>query len=630
MFKKRDKSKEREPNILREVAERVSELTSQVNNLDITNENPMLSEDLVSDTPRYRSRSQSPKSVHNAMPSRSVSRERQSINDDISNIHEMLRNLKKDPNFQSTLTDGLGRILIEIQCQLNEIHKKIGLPCIKDTDDICTDYTQYLRDFKSNIDRKLTNNYENVDYDLENKIELAVRKLNKEKLNKINHNSAETIFPPTSFSPVDVIKGNDHKISQVQYNFPFRAKFKGTGYEPVITQWLDNLNDGQEICHISEKEFLNIMRKCSTGAAYEEICAMIESKLGINQIYQALLTKYDTRKRPETAKQMLESYAPPSNATLKSIQGDIMALALRSKLLYSKASQSMAYNHDTIRALIKALPDVNHADAYRVLDELNAYYDGYPEYADFCTALSRYEVSINNNLKKLGNQKYSFTKQPYNFNSNKKSTQMKGYNKIKTINAQPMPAHNEYNNSKQGQRERPPLVIYENQVDRYKNPRNNNYSSNNNYKQNGYNNYKNNNYRSNTNSNQTNGSNQRDRFMNRNKKDSYNKNFSNPNKMELGIRGRHSCTLCGSNTHQASSGCFRMRNDYGRLVFCPPSQDPCSRCERETNKILYHPEVLCFNRPKMKQMLSEGKFKFPTSEERQQLKNFIERGGRAK
>ena len=627
MFKKRDKSKDREPNILREVAERVSELTSQVNNLEITDQNLMPSEDLVSDTPRYRSRSVSPVSVHNAVPSRSISRERQTINDDIININEILKNLKRDPNFHSTLTDGLGRILIEIQCQLNEIHKKLGLPCIKDTDDLCIDYTQYLRDFKSNIDKKLTTNYENVDYDLENKIELAVRKLNKEKLNRINHNAAETIFPPTSYSPVDVMKGNDQKISQVQNFFPFRTKFKGAGYEPAITQWLDNLNDGQEICNISEKEFLNVMRKCSTGAAYEEICAMIESKLGINQIYQALLTKYDTRKRPETAKQMLESYLAPTNATLKSIQGDIMALALRSKLLYAKASQTMAYNHDTIKALIKALPDVNHADAYRVLDELNAYYDGYPEYADFCTALSRYEVSINNNLKKRGNQRALFSKQNYApaNNSSNWPALTKKYNKIKAINAQPMPVYNNHINENK-QKERSPYVIYENQIDKYKNFKNtsnNNYSSNNNYKQNSYNNY-------NPNRNQTSGFNQKDRFANRNNKTgSYNKQ-NNPNKMELGIRGRHACTLCGGNTHQASSGCFRMRNDYGRLVFCPPSQEPCSRCEREINKTLYHPEVLCFNRPKMKQLLSEGKFKYPTPEERQQLKNFIERGGRSK
>ena len=623
MFKKRDKSKDRDPNILREVAERVSELTSQVNSLEISDENPMPSEDLVSDTPRYRSRSTSPSSVHIFGPMSNESRERQTINDDIVNIQEMLKNLKRDPNFQSTLTDGLGRILIEIQCQLNEIHKKLGLPCFKDTDDLCIDYTQYLKDFKSNIDKKLTTNYENVDYDLENKIELAVRKLNKEKLNKMNHNTAETIFPPTSFSPVDVMKGNDHKISQVQTYFPFRNKFKGAGYEPVITQWLDNLNDGQEICNISEKEFLNVMRKCTTGTAYEEICAMIESKLGVNQIYQALLTKYDTRKRPETAKQMLESYLPPSNATLKSIQGDIMTLALRSKLLYAKASQSMAYNHDTIRALIKALPDVNHADAYRVLDELNVYYDGYPEFADFCTALSRYEVSINNNLKKRGNQRALFSKQPHTFaySSPKRPTLNKKYNKIKSINTH-------FENENHRQRERPPLVIYENQIDRQRNFRgntNNNYTPNNNYRQNG-----NNNFRYTKSYTQGNGYNQKDKFENRNKNfGTYNKNSNNPNKVELGIRGRHACTLCGSNTHQASSGCFKMRNDSGRLVFCPPSQEPCSRCERETKKVLYHPEALCFRRPKMKQMLSEGKFKFPSNEERQQLQNFIERGGRS-
>ena len=96
MFKKRDKSKERDPNILREVADRVSDITSQVNNLEISNENPISSEDLVSDTPRYRSRSTSPSSVRNPMPSRSGSRERQTLNDDISNIHEMLFNMHRD------------------------------------------------------------------------------------------------------------------------------------------------------------------------------------------------------------------------------------------------------------------------------------------------------------------------------------------------------------------------------------------------------------------------------------------------------------------------------------------------------------------------------------------------------
>ena len=615
MFKKRDKSKERDPNLLREVAEQVSDLSSQINNLEITNENQESSDNPVSDTPRYRKRSLSPSSVHN-IASRNGSRERQAINDDLINIQELLRNLKKDPNFQSTLTDGLGRILIEIQCQLNEVNKKIGLPCIKDTDDICMDYTEYLMDFKNNIDRKLNTNYENVDSDLENKIELAVRKLNKEKLSKINHNAAETIFPPTSFSPVDIMKGNEHKISQVQTYFPFKNKFKGAGYEPAITQWLDNLNDGQEICNISEKEFINVMRKCTTGTAYEEICAMIESKLGINQIYQALLNKYDTRRRPETAKQMLESYIPPTNATLKSIQGDIMALALRSKLLYAKASQTMAYNHDTVKALIKALPEVNHADAYRVLDELNAYYDGYPEFADFCTALSRYEISINNNLKKRGNLRANFNRQPHTYAySAPKKIIKSNYNKIKAIGA-----HLRNTNK---QREYPPLVIYENHVDRLNNYKNNNYNK---AKPN-YNFRQNNNHTPNKNYKSTNGYNK----TNYNQKtNSYKKYPQNPNKMELGIRGRHACTLCGSNNHQASSGCFKMRNDYGRLVFCPPSQEPCSRCLRENNKTLYHPEVLCFNRPKMKQLLSEGKFKFPTSEERQQLKNFIERGGKTR
>ena len=623
MFKKRDKSKEKDPNILREVADRVSDITSQINNLDISSEQPILIEDEVSDTPRYRPRSMSPPSARTTMPSRSGSRDRHSINEEISNLNEMLKNLKKDPNFQTTLTDGLGRILLEIQVQLNEIHKNIGLPCTKDTDDLCVDYTEYLKDFKHNIDRKLTNNNENVDYDLDNRIELAVKKINKEKLNRINHNSAETIFPPTSYSPVETMRGNDHKISQVQTYFPFRHKFKGSGYEPAITQWLDNMNDGQDICNISEKEFLTVMRKCTTGKAYEEICAMIDSKLGIPQIYQALLSKYDTRERPETAKKKLENYVPPSNATLKSIQGDIMELGLRSKLLYAKASQVMAYNHDTIKSLIKALPEANHPDAYRVLDELNSHNEGYPDFADFCTALSRYEVAINNNLRKSGQSRSSFSKpnfqRPY---TSSKPNLAKKYNKIKAIQAKP--TNQEIWSYLEKQRERPPFVIFENQIDRQKNFRSkehNNFTpNNNNYRPTNNNNY-NRNY---------NGYNQKNRSADRYQKTgSFRNNLSNPNKMELGIRGRHACTLCGGNNHQASSGCFRMRNDKGRIVFCPPSQAPCSRCERETNKTLYHPEVLCFRRPIMKQFLSEGKYKYPTPEERQQLKNFIENSGRA-
>ena len=608
--RKRDKSKDREDsgnqsNILKDVADRVTELSAQVNELEISDNNAIVSEDVVSDTPRYRDPSPSPTSVHTTPRSRSRERDK-TFNREFIDIQNIIKSIQQDPQFSSTITDGLGRIILELQCQLNEICKKIGLASIKNTDEICHDYSSYLFDQENRSDKKFTNNIDDVRNELKNQIVSAIQLHHKQKLNKITHNAAETIFPPIYFSPVDVIPGNDRKSENVHRYFPFRQKFRGKGSEPSITEWLRNLNDAQESCNVSEKEFMHLMRKCATGTVYEELCAMLESKTKLPQIYQALLMKYDSRKRPEVAKQHLENYIPPSDATLKSIQGDIMDLGLRSKLLYAKSAQEMAYNHDTIKALIKAIPEANHSDAYRVLDELNAEYEEYPDYSDFCTALSRYEVTINNNLKKKffsKNLRPDYSKTPVTYNNNyKRQNAMKSMGRVKNIDARP-------------------LVVYENHANRkdYQNRQNSN-SNGSNYKSNSNNNIsynKDNNFRSGNNRNN-------DRNQNNYNKSNYS---GNSNREPLGIRGRHSCTLCGGVTHQASGGCFKMRNDQGRLVFCAPSQASCPRCEAETNKILFHPSIYCPRRPKMLQLLSEGKFKYPTPEERQQFRNFIEKGG---
>lgn len=604
MFKtKRDKSTDKEPNILKGVAAIIEDgerakmaehknLPAPDNDLTIIDFSdqhiePRTRSNSIHETgpEHYASARDKPK---NRSKSRESSSDRQSSYD-LNEVENALRGLGQDPNFKSTVVDGLGRIILEFMAQIKEVSKKANVPFNKDTDQLCEEYTGYLNGLNSLIEDRVENQ-------VQDKVQKEIKKFKNERLSRSYMNQSETIFPPKHYNEITSTRQSDHRIALLNSAFPTRHKFDGTG-RPSIVEFLRNLNYAQSQCNLSKSEFLDHMLRCTTGAVYEEVAGMVDGNISIEEIYNTLIVKYDKRKKPDQAKLELENFVAPSDATLAQVQSKIMSLGQRACLLYASEARTIAYNFDCVKALIKALPKASYNDALKLLQDLNHEYERSPTYSEFVSAISRYAPNIDYNYKEERGARIRQNSETFGRNSTfanrnpfRKTEVTRRHATVKQIDKRPPPF---------------PEKRYDNNYSRQNYPqRNNNYDSNRYNKDR----QSNNRFQQNRNSYNNNS------FRNGN---------SNPNKDSLGIRGKHHCSLCGSNTHSASSGCFKMRNDFGRLVFCPPSSGSCERCEREEGKILYHPANLCFNRDKMKQFYREGKFKYPTYQERKEMSELI-------
>ena len=604
--KDREKSVEKDPNILKGVSEIIEEgvhsnmnehkptLDRQEPILDLSDlnfeEDPRSRTNSIHETgPEHYVSKRNKQKQKSRQKSRESSRDRQSSTYELNIMENDIRELGEDPNFKKTIFDGLGRMLLEFSAQIKEVSKKTNVPYTKDTDEICEEYTGYLDGLNRIIESRIEN-------EVQEKMGTEIKKFKTERLGRSYMNQTETIFPPQTFNENTFGRHSDQRINSINSAFPIRTKFDGSK-RPGIVEFLRNINFAQSEVNCTRKDFLNNMLRCTTGTVYEELASMIDGNISLEEIYNNLLTKYDTRKKPEVAKQELDNYMPPSDATLATVQSKIMSLGQRACLLYANEARTMAYNFDCVKALIKALPKASHNDGLKLLQDLNHEYERAPTFSEYSSAISRYSPNIDYNYKEErgsrisrnmnDDKKGSFFNQPF-----RRTEASRRHATVKQIDrrASPVAPERKYDN----------------------NYRNNSQPRYNSFNNNRYNNRKiqpNNRFNPNQNGYQGN-------------------NLSNSNKEPLGIKGRHHCSLCGSSSHSASSGCYKMRNDFGRLVFCAPSSGSCERCEKEEGKILYHPSNLCFNRDIMKEFYKEGKYKFPTYQERKEMAELISRGNK--
>jgi hypothetical protein len=613
MFRKRDKSasKEAEPNILREVAAIFEDEDFPEKTEPTENSNPKANsqESLYPpESPAPSSRKSRRSKSRDRSKSRESSKERYSSYDE----HEQggfIDDLGKDDNFRSTVMDPMGRIIIDLVAQLKAVSKKAKIPFNKNTEDLCQEYVEHLGDLNNTIENTVN---KRVLEELGTEIAKIKREREKEDDENI-YDQTETLNPPVNFAKYPVLTGSPRKLAEANTQFPTKHKFNGVTL-PGIIEWLTNMNEAQEMIHVSEPEFKKYLLRCSTGAPYDEISAMKEGERSLDEMYEQLISQYDKRKKPEIAKYELEIYEPPIDATFAIVQTEIMKLGQRACLLFTKAVRSVAYSHDCIQALIKALPKESQAKAQDKFQELMIKKRRDIKYHEFCLAMKRYSSSIDKAYKEERYLRIAKSKANRPPTHNYQNTFQRQANR-RPAGVRAIDLNNEHNTNmlpqenwrQQTYTERKVNAVDSNQPRRPYFQQNNNYRGRNNY---------------NSNSNFTRLGNRFNNYDRRN--NNYNSNYNNNrNKTDDKFKGRHHCSLCGKNSHQASQGCFQMRNDDGKLVFLPPSTGNCSICEKENNKILYHPEQYCFNRPIMKKMLEEGKFRYPTPQERLEMQRYI-------
>ena len=585
--KSRSKSKDREPNLLRELAAAMEDTNTNQNQSmhdESADPNPPNTPNISEDIAGIRSRDGSETRSHRSHYSE-------------FDLNEAFKRLSNEDSFKTTINDALGRLLVENSAQVQHLSKKAHVPVSTNPEQTCDQYAEHL----TNLDEKIT---QMIQAKME-PINQTIKEMKTPKqITSSFRSKTETIFPPTDFATYETLEGNERRQAFANYEFPIKTRFNGKR----VVEFLRRINGAQKNCVLSEKEFKEYLLKCTVDEVFDDLVALIDGGSSIQDIYDMLLDNYDDRQTPASAKEDLDQLIPEADATLQTVKNKIQKLGLRAKLMYAKSAQEQGYHHDTVQTLLKALPKASYQDGLRCYTQLALTApNGIPTYRSFCQALIEVEPVINHHYQnekhiRVGKMEASRKKSVFSTNPYRRTisrfTRKLGQAKIQQIDSRQNSAMQGLNRENRTHNRNP------------ERPRHN--------------------------SDQRDQNGQRDQIRRpsntypHKSSGGYNRNFTdkgrrdnNPNKMELGVKGKLHCSLCSSSTHSAAMMCYKMRNDAGKIVFCPPSQASCTRCEEELNKHLYHPAALCFLRPRYKQLLAEGKIKYPSYSERKELQDHI-------
>jgi hypothetical protein len=616
MFKRREKSPKAEPQLAREILEAINDITDGMASGSAA---PARNEDSNNDVHEAEGFNPGDRRSRDS----SVGRPPSSSYDDVDNEID----IGDDPNYLMTVNSPLGRALLALMGNQLELSKKSKIS-LGGYDKVCRDIVEHLQSQEQNTNLKIKS--------LENKMQANMIKM-KEEEDKPFLDHTETIFPPTEFSSADTLKQNDHRKQNVERTFPTQHKFSGPDSKVPVAEFLRKMNDAQEECMVSKKEFRDFYKKCTTGQAWQEVTGWLDNHLSNEAIYNNFIIRYDQRTKPEVAKRELDSYEAPIDATLNIVQSEIMEKGQRAMLVYAKEARQQAFDHDCINKLNSVLPEASQNQGVLTLQKLIHKLGRMPTYTEFIAKMAIYQSVINNNYEKERPKRIEKLQRRLRKSHDSIPYKRTGRftARVRELNTGNQKTDTTYNKNDYNQ-------------NRATNPYNKNYQSQNTRNQNG--NQNNNNRPAsgrqagrNRTPNRSGGnprSNQNNRAMNlrshnrdpsrgslrtNSNRPSSNRNYDNrnSNRTELAAKGRHHCSLCGMSTHSASMGCYKMRTDKGKLVFCPPSQSPCSICKREEGKTLYHPAAYCFLRPAYLHLEKNGMLSFPTREERGEMMRYI-------
>ena len=157
------------------------------------------------------------------------------------------------------------------------------------------------------------------------------------------------------------------------------------------------MNAAQAQCKLSEHTFKETLLRCTTGEVYDSVATMVDGNIQLFEIYNALLTKYDTRLRPEHAQLELENFVLPKDPTFNKVVSKIMALCQRACLEHGEPARTQIYNLTAIGYLLKNLPYGSINDGLKIRADLITELGRFPTFAEVVQALRKYVGAIDDN-----------------------------------------------------------------------------------------------------------------------------------------------------------------------------------------------------------------------------------------
>ena len=430
----------------------------------------------------------------------------------------------------------LGKILITIAAQHNELCKKLQLAEQKISLEEITRESNNIYNKEQKWTEKLEKNNEiidNLSHNIQNEI------LNKE-MDFSSFNQAIKI--PNNFSPIKTLITPAKQAEAIKI---FNIKRPFSGHENIF-EFLSKMNSCQEILHLSEDEFINILHSQTTRECHSLLADLIDAKHSIKDIYYTLVSLYDQRITPQAAQNELNRIKCRKFEHIVKLTARIMKLASRVAAQFpAGSSRNEFFNVECLNSLARSLPIASKNLVKNHYNSLVLRLGRSPQFIELLKILRPFFDSINNDINNNSDfNRDNFGKNRFNnFNQNRNF-------KIRYIRTN----DNNFKTNNSGER-----------------GNNSNKFTNNNFK----------NFSSNKRSNITN-----------------NSNFTKIGERKGGNRDRRSkyCSLCGRTDHYASEVCYSMKNNEGRVIKVMPTFDNCPKCLEKSGKKLFHPVEFCILR----------------------------------
>ena len=287
--------------------------------------------------------------------------------------------VETDPNSDS---------IMELSAKLNDLALSLG-----------RDHLVDLSQVRRNLETK-SNSLENKLLEQSNKINNISKSIQKELLEtEMNFCYVESIKPPENFADGQTLL-DPKRLYESTKVFPTREKFNGTSN---IISFLEQVNYAQQVVALSEQEFREMLLRCFTRTPYLYLEEFLKNGMSTADIYMSLISLYDSRLSPETAKADLSELKCTKNKKVAKLLGEIMLLAGRAaSILPQGSARSALYNVECNTALVKALPTSSSTLVSNQLNLLHAKLQRAPTFVELCKSVKPFTASIQKDISQFG------------------------------------------------------------------------------------------------------------------------------------------------------------------------------------------------------------------------------------
>ena len=376
-----------------------------------------------------------------------------------------------------------------------------------------------------------------------------------------NHMFYSAVPPPKEFpEEKKLLKPQD--LVEAYKLFPKgNGKFTGEKNSPLtVNEFLKTMNEIQEFMELTEEEFKKRLLGSTSGRAHELLTHWIDQKSTVAKIYYQLHLNFNKQDTPYAAKQKLSNFKAYKNKGSAETEATIAQLALKAvQTIPYGPGRDNYYDHLCASTYIDSLPKETAKFVRRRYNDLAVRLNRQPTFSELSQSLDIHRMELDDEISKNGVQPKGKDKDKETGSKPKYDKKNKFVNVVQTAKE----TEEKKEKKDEGGKDKPAFKkkFY---------PKNNNKKDN---KQEG----------------------KKPKHDKKEQKEQREQQNGHHVKIQMAAPQRKPfksdkyCALCGNNTHNASDGCFKMRDAQGNILEVTPCYGDCTLC----NRGLKHPEELC-------------------------------------